>query len=186
MSLTQQGSEGAFAELVRRHSQGMMKMALRILRDTQEAEDELQNAWCKAWRHIDGFAGDARFSTWMTRIVINQSLMRLRRANRARFVYLDAAGAGGAFELRDWQRDSGGMSVPARNQRTGPPGDRRIPPALRQALVLREVQELPMPEVAEQLGISLSAAKSRLLRARHELRRRLEKCCGDGAEALIA
>jgi RNA polymerase sigma-70 factor (ECF subfamily) len=63
----------------------------------------------------------------------------------------------------------------------------RIPPAWRHALMLREVDQLPMPEVAERLGISLSAAKSRLLRARHELRRRLEKCSrGMGAEALTA
>ena len=190
MSLTQQGSEGAFAELVRRHSQGMMQMALRILRDTQEAEDELQNAWCKAWRHIDGFAGDARFSTWMTRIVINQSLMRLRRASRAGFLYLDAPARRrphGVFELHD------GNATPEESLYRREISDLvrreigRIPPALRQALVLREVEQLPMPEVAEQLGISLSAAKSRLLRARHELRRRLEKCCGAmGAEALIA
>jgi RNA polymerase sigma-70 factor (ECF subfamily) len=184
VSLTKQGSESAFAELMRRHSHGMMKMALRILRDTQEAEDELQNAWWKAWLHIGGFDGDARFSTWMTRIVINQSLMRLRRARRGRFVYLDAPAIGELFDRRStpeeslYRRELGELV----RREIG-----RIPPSLRHALVLREVDQLPMPEVAERLGISLSAAKSRLLRARHELRRRLEKCSrGMGAEALTA
>jgi RNA polymerase sigma-70 factor (ECF subfamily) len=184
VSLTQHGSEVAFAELMRRHSRSMMQMALRILRNTEDAEDELQNAWSKAWQHIDGFAGDARFSTWMTRIVINQSLMRLRGMRRGGFVYLDAAAAAG--ELRD------GSSTPEESvygreiselvrREIG-----RIPAAWRHALMLREVDQLPMLEVAEQLGISVSAAKSRLLRARQELRRRLEKCGGTmGAETLL-
>jgi len=190
VSLTQQGSEDAFAELMRRHSRSMMQMALRMLRDTEDAEDEVQNAWCKAWQHIDGFAGDARFSTWMTRIVINQSLMRLRRARRAGFLYLDAPAAGEertVFELRD-DGSTPEESLYRREIRELVRREiGRIPRGWRHALVLREVDQLPMPEVAEQLGISLSAAKSRLLRARQELRRRLEKRCGTmGAEALIA
>ena len=79
VSLTQQGSEGAFGELVRRHNKTMLQVALRILGDRQDAEDELQNAWWKAWRHLSAFAGDSRFTTWMTRIVMNQCLMRLRQ-----------------------------------------------------------------------------------------------------------
>ena len=86
VNLSQQGSEGAFAELMRRHSGGMRQVAFSILRDTEEAEDELQNAWWKAWQHINSFAGDSRFTTWLTRIVMNQCLMRLRQTRRARFV----------------------------------------------------------------------------------------------------
>ena len=176
--LAQQGSERAFGELMARHSRGMQQIAVSILRDKQEAEDELQNAWWKAWQHINSFEGEARFTTWLTRIVINQSLMRLRQTRRARFLYMDAPAPGEervSFELRDGG-DSPEQGLGRREvtdlvrREIG-----RIPPLLRNALVLREVNQMPMPEVAQQLGISLAAAKSRLLRARQELRHRLEK-----------
>jgi RNA polymerase sigma-70 factor (ECF subfamily) len=190
VSLAQQGSEGAFAELMRRHSKNMMQVAVGILRDTQEAEDELQNAWWKAWQHINGFAGDSRFTTWVTRIVMNQCLMRLRQTRRTRFLYMDAPAPGEervTFELRDRgatpEEGLGRREVTDLVRRE----IGRIPPILRHALVLREVNQLPMPEVAEQLGISLAAAKSRLLRGRSELRQRLEKYCGSmGAATLTA
>ncbi len=179
--LAQQGSEHAFAELMSRHSRGMMQIAVSILRDHEEAEDQLQNAWWKAWQHIQTFAGDSRFTTWLTRIVINHCLMRLRQTRRANFLYVDGPAPGEDrvfFELRDGC-DSPEQGLGRREitdlvrREIG-----RIPPLLRKALVLREVDQLPMPEVAEQLGISLAATKSRLLRARHELRARLEKYCG--------
>ena len=180
VSLAQQGSQGAFAELMRRHSRGMRQVAVGILRDSEEAEDEVQNAWWKAWQHLDGFAGESRFTTWLTRIVMNQCLMRLRQTRRARFLYMDAPAPGEeriTFELRD----TGATPEERLEQREVTELVRRemgrIPPILRHTLVLREVEQLPMPEVAERLGISLAAAKSRLLRARHELRNRLEKCC---------
>uniref|UniRef100_Q026G5 RNA polymerase, sigma-24 subunit, ECF subfamily n=1 Tax=Solibacter usitatus (strain Ellin6076) TaxID=234267 RepID=Q026G5_SOLUE len=179
--LAQQGSERAFGELMKRHARGMHQIAYSILRDQEEAADELQNAWWKVWQNLDRFAGESRFSTWMTRIVINQCLMRLRQSRRRRFLYMDAPAPGEAsvcFELRD-QSSSPEEDV-ARREATEVVCREigRIPPLLRQALVLREVMELPMPQVAEELGISLAAAKSRLLRAKHELRVRLEKYCG--------
>jgi RNA polymerase sigma-70 factor (ECF subfamily) len=190
VNLSQQGDELAFAELMRRHSSGMRQVAFSILRDTEEAADELQNAWWKAWQHINSFAGDSRFTTWLTRIVMNQCLMRLRQTRRARFVYLDAPAPGEerlSFELPDVretaEQELGRSEVSDLVRRE----IARIPPMLRNALVLREVNQLPMPEVAERLGISVAAAKSRLLRARHELRTRLEKYCGRlGAATLLA
>ena len=104
VSLAQQGSEAAFGELVRRHGRVLMQTAISILRNREEAEDELQNAWFKGWQNIRRFEGEARFTTWMTRIVMNQCLMRLRHEGRARFVYLDEPldnDQGRALELRD-------------------------------------------------------------------------------------
>jgi len=186
----QAGGAAAFEELMRRNAATLQKTAVSILRDADEAEDEVQNAWLRAWRHIGGFAGESKFSTWMTRIVMNQCLMRLRQSRRAAFVYLDAelAGMDGVgLEVTDqaqtpeealWERE-----VTELVQRE----IRRIPPLLRRALELREVKQLPMPEVAGELGISVAATKSRLLRARHELRARLERCCGPiGPAALTA
>ena len=87
--LAQQGRKDAFSELTRRNYRMSLKMALSILRDRESAEDEVQNAWWKAYQHIGQFQVTAKFSTWMTRIVVNQCLMRLRREKRAQFFYLD-------------------------------------------------------------------------------------------------
>jgi len=190
VNLAQQGSEAAFSELVRRHGRALLQTAMSILRNREEAEDEVQNAWWKGWQNIRRFEGEARFTTWMTRIVMNQCLMRLRHENRARFVYLDEpmdTESGRTLELRDTapgaEQDLGRRQVDGLVQRE----IARIPPMLRNALVLRDVDQLPMPEVAVELGISLAAAKSRLLRGRHELKERLEKYCGGlGAATLTA
>ncbi|MBS1854753.1 MAG: sigma-70 family RNA polymerase sigma factor [Acidobacteria bacterium] len=181
VNLAQQGSEAAFGELVRRHNRAMLQTALSILHNREEAEDEVQNAWWKGWRNIGRFEGEARFTTWMTRIVMNQCLMRLRHERRARLVYLDEPVEGEGrptVELRDGgegaEADLGRREVGELVRRE----ISRIPPLLRNALVLRDVNQMPMPEVAGELGISLAAAKSRLLRARQELRGRMEKYCG--------
>ncbi len=177
VSLARQGSDAAFNELVRRHHRTMLQTAISILRNREEAEDEVQNAWWKGWRHIRQFEGEARFTTWMTRIVMNQCLMRLRQARRARFVSIDRPDAADTpwMELRD---NAEGPESGLRKRQEGALLRReisRIPPLLRHALVLRDVNRMPMPDVAGELGISLAAAKSRLLRARHELRARLER-----------
>lgn len=184
----QNSEEAAFAELMRRHSAASFKLAVSILRDPHEAEDEVQNAYWKAYRHIGQFEFGSRFSTWMTRIVMNQCLMRLRQARRAKFLYLDETLPGEDrvnLELPDQsetpEEELGRKEMAQLVERE----IRRIPPLLRNALVLREVNELPMPEVAERLGISVAAAKSRLLRARHELRARLEKYCGEMGPATL-
>ena len=179
--LAQQGRRDAFGELTRRNYRMSMKMAMSILRDKESAEDEVQNAWWKAFEHIGQFQVNAKFSTWMTRIVVNQCLMRLRRQRRAQFLYLDDVRVGedrGVLELADTE------CGPESRFGSGEVGDLlrteigRIPPLLRRVFTLRDVDELPMPEVAEKLGISVAAAKSRLLRARAELRVRMEKHCG--------
>ena len=167
----------AFAELVRRHQPGCLKLALSILRDRPDAEDEVQNALWKAFEHIGQFQQDAKFSTWLTRIVVNQCLMRLRQLRRARFCYIDETLGEDALkiELPDVQANPEEVASETELGQVLAAEVRRIPPLLRNVFMLREVQELPMPEVARQLGISVAAAKSRLLRARTELRQRLRK-----------
>ena len=100
----QQGDQTAFSELTRRNYSSSFKLAVSILRDWQEAEDEVQNAYWKAYQHIGQFQMDSKFSTWMTRIVVNQCLMRLRQVRRANFLYLDDTLIGeerGTLELVD-------------------------------------------------------------------------------------
>jgi RNA polymerase sigma-70 factor (ECF subfamily) len=186
--LAQQGREDAFAELIRRNYSSAFKLALSILHERQEAEDEVQNAFWKASRHIGQFQQDSKFSTWMTRIVVNQCLMRLRQTRRAKFLFLDDTMIGeerGTLELVDRsltpEAELGTKELSVLLQRE----INRIPPLLRNVFVLRDVNELPMPVVAEKLGISVAAAKSRLLRARLELRERLEKHCGMHGHATL-
>ena len=76
--LSQAGRRDAFSELTRRNYNSSLKLAVSILHDREEAEDEVQNAYWKAFQHIDQFHVDAKFSTWMTRIVVNQCLTRLQ------------------------------------------------------------------------------------------------------------
>ncbi len=186
--MCQEGDKGAFDELMKRHQMAVMKVALSIVRDKQDAEDEVQNAFWKAYEHINQFQRDAKFSTWLTRIVVNQCLMRLRQGRRAKFAYLDdmqGCDEMGSFEVRDGRQspeESLGKSEVARvlDQEI-----RRTPPLLRNVFLLRDVQERPMPEVAENLGISLAAAKSRLLRARTELRNRMERHHGQAGPAIL-
>jgi RNA polymerase sigma-70 factor (ECF subfamily) len=172
------GNTEAFAELMKRHSAGSFKLAVSILRDAADAEDEVQNAYWKAFQHIGDFERESKFSTWVTRIVMNQCLMRLRQKRRAQFLSLDETAEPGVrspLELAD-QSDSPeddllrGQIFEVLHREI-----RRIPPLLRNALVLREVDELPINEVAGRLGISVAAAKSRLLRARAELRERMRR-----------
>ena len=89
VELCQGGEHAAFAELMKRHERAALQIAVSILRDREEAKDETQNAFWKAYRHIKQFQQDARFSTWLTRIVVNQCLMRLRQVRRTRFTYVD-------------------------------------------------------------------------------------------------
>jgi len=181
VSLAQQGRQDAFTELMRRTYPAAFQQALSILRDRPDAEDEVQNAYWSAYRHIGQFQQEAKFSTWMTRIVMNRCLMRLRQERRAQFLYLDHAYLDHAV--------AGHRQTPESELRRKEAAEllaseiRRIPPLLRNTLVLRDVNELPMPVVAERLGISVAAAKSRLLRARQELRARLLRQTSGGAAA---
>lgn len=190
VGFAQQGDNAAFAELVRRHQTSCFKLALSILRDRSDAEDEVQNALWKAYEHIGQFHQDAKFSTWLTRIVVNQCLMRLRQMKRARLVYLEDAVQGEeqmALDLPE-QSDTPEQALGRTEVSQVLRGEiSRIPPLLRNVFLLRDVQQLPMADVAEQLGISIAAAKSRLLRARLELRTRLERHEGRlGAATLLA
>lgn len=181
VDLAQEGNDLAFTELVKRYQGACFKQALSILRDRSDAEDEVQNALWKAFEHIGQFNKEAKFSTWLTRIVVNQCLMRLRQTRRAKFLYMDDVMVGEevqTLELPD-ERESPESAL-AKEELAGVLEHEigRIPPLLRNVFVLRDVKELPMPEVADQLGISVAAAKSRLLRARLELRERMGKHFG--------
>lgn len=187
--LAKSGNDEAFTELIERHRSISFKLAYSILRDRSDAEDEVQNATWKAYSHLDQFNYEAKFSTWLTRIVVNQCLMRLRKDKRAKFLYIDDVQIGdevGTLDLRD-TADTPEVDLGRRelsqilHQEVN-----RMPPLLKKVFWMRDIEERSMPDVADCLGISVAAAKSRLLRARQELKVRLEKHQGRlGAATLV-
>ena len=187
--LAQAHNESAFAELIRRHRPACMKLAVSILRSAHDAEDEVQNAFCKAYVHLGKFQQDSKFSTWLTRIVVNQCLMRLRATKRSKTVYIEDTSPQPQRPFDPVAPQPTPEQVLAKAQVSSVLQNeiRKIPPLLRNVVLLRDVQQLPMQIVAEKLGISVAAAKSRLLRARLELRQRLERHQGrTGPATLVA
>ena len=138
----------------------------------------MQNSYMNAWRHVSQFQREAKFSTWISRIVVNQCLMRLRKLRNANFVSLVTEGPDGetrVVELKD-QRQSPEASLCGKELSQALKHEiEKLPPLLRGVLILRDVDQLSTADVAKQLGLTPSAVKSRLLRARVELRTRLEK-----------
>jgi len=181
LALARDGSRDAFGHLVQRHYRTCVNIATFMLRDRAEAEDEVQQACWKAFEHLDQYLGEAEFSTWLLRIVVNECLMLMRVRKRARFLYLDGdqrADESRPMELPSTTPDPEQDLVKREMIDVLKREIRRIPPLLRNVILLRDVEELPMPDVAERLGITVPAAKSRLLRARIELRERVTQCCG--------
>jgi RNA polymerase sigma-70 factor (ECF subfamily) len=176
VELARQGDKDAFGYLVLRHEQKCVNLATFFLRNRGDAEDEVQNAFSNAYAHLDQYQGEAEFFTWLARIVANQCLMLMRVKRRTRFVYLDDVATtedAPPVELPSSGPDPEGEFAFSQMKHVLQREIRRIPPILRNVMFLRDIQELPMTDVAERLGITVPAAKSRLLRARTELRLRL-------------
>lgn len=177
----QAGDEAAFQELVRRHYDRAYKQALSILRDEAEAHDEVQNAFLKIWKNLGQFQGNSKLSTWIGRIVVNQCLMRLRQLRRARLVYLEDTVDGDVaakMDLPDPCQTPESAAGSAEVKHLVHREIRRIPGLLRTVFVRHYLDGVPLQQVADELNLSLGATKSRLLRARAELRDRLSKHCG--------
>ena len=177
VSRAQLADHGAFAELMQRTAGASLRLATSILRNHHLAEEEVQSACFKAWQHIHQFHGECLFSTWMSRIVVNQCLMHLRRLRRSKTISIEGAtnsqGNAHPLDLADHEANA---EVRLYNQGQSVVLWREIgklPAKLSSALVLRDVQQLSTVEAAASLGISAAALKSRLLRARGEMRRRL-------------
>src|SRR5215467_9035343 len=181
------GDVRAFGELIERHRSVCLKRAMMMMRNRSDAEDEVQNAFWKAFQRLDQFRGEGSFAAWLGRIVENQCLMRIREARNSRFVYLDESSDSNVrIELvgqsADPEDQVGVDEVVSLLRREVS----RIPPLLQNVMLLRDLDQMPMPDVAVRLGLSIPAAKSRLMRARMELRSRIIKHCGrKGAGTLM-
>ena len=178
VDLARNGDHDAFEELVRRHYGRCVDVATSFLHNHWDAEDQVQVAWLKTHMRLHQYHGEAEFSAWLLRIVTNECLMFLREKRRARFVYLDDTSDGVRFELSECSPDAEHELASGELKQILATEVRRVPPLLRNVITLRDIQELPMTAVADIVEISVPAAKSRLVRARTELRRRLLRRLG--------
>lgn len=175
---TRAGDRAAFDELVNRHASKVFRLARHITRNDADAEDVLQDAFYKAYSKLDQFNEEAQFYTWLVRIAVNEALMRLRKKRNSKTVSLDA----------EIETDDGNIRREAESLDDDPEQEfsrdqtrRMLETAIdsleesyRTVFVLRDVEGLSTQETADMLELSVSAVKSRLLRARLQLRDKLK------------
>jgi len=169
----------AFGELVRRYEGKIFRLAQHITQNREDAEDVLQETFLKAYEHLDQFKGDSKFYTWIVRIAVNQALMKLRRRKTDKSVSLDETIDTGedtiTREIAAWDEDP---EQRFSREELGEILDTAVDslePPYRSVFVLRDIEELSTEETAEALSLSVPAVKSRLLRARLQLREKLTR-----------
>jgi RNA polymerase sigma-70 factor, ECF subfamily len=174
-----EGDAKAFNELVGRYERKIFRLAQHVTQNREDAEDVLQETFLKAYEHLDQFKGDSKFYTWIVRIAVNQALMKLRHRKSDRSVSLDETIDTGedtvVREIAAWDENpEQRYSREEINQiLEGAVQDLAAP--YRSVFVLRDMEELSTEETAEALGLSVPAVKSRLLRARLQLREKLTR-----------
>ncbi|MGH9603719.1 MAG: sigma-70 family RNA polymerase sigma factor [Terriglobales bacterium] len=173
------GDVSAFEQLIKRYDRKIFRLAHHITQQREDAEDVLQETFLKAYQNLAGFQGNSKFYTWLVRIAVNESLMKLRKRRSDRTVSLD----------EDVETEDG--SMPREVPDWGPSPEQLygreelndilartihgLPASFRTVFVLRDVEGLSTEETAEALALSVPAVKSRLLRARLQLRDRLSR-----------
>src|SRR5690242_17127671 len=182
LALVQAAKKGdleAFSQLVKRYDRNIFRIAQHITHNEDDAQDVVQEAFLKAYQNLDQFQGNSKFYTWLVRIAVNEALMKLRRRRADKTVSLDedVVTDEGTMprEVADWSPN------PEQLYGQSELGDilkktiQGLPPGFRTVFVLRDVEGLSTEETAEMLGLSIPAVKSRLLRARLQLRERLAR-----------
>jgi RNA polymerase sigma-70 factor, ECF subfamily len=173
----QRGDHEAVETLFRRYHRPLFQTALRVLGNTEDAEDALQDGLLSAYRNLKRFEGRSQFSTWLTRIVINAALMRRRSAKARPAVSLDEPPREDELPAAERFADDGltPEQVFANTEIREMLSENldQLSPLLRTAFVLREVQGYSTGEAAKKLGVTENTLKARLWRARHQLAERL-------------
>jgi RNA polymerase sigma-70 factor, ECF subfamily len=183
------GDDSAFEELVRRYDRNVFRIAQHITQNREDAEDVVQDAFLKAYGNLSQFQEQSKFYTWLVRIAVNEALMRLRRRRPERTVSLDeevkTEDDSLPREVADWTPNPEQMYNQAELRDILTRTIQGLPPGFRTVFVLRDVEGLSTEETAQALELSIPAVKSRLLRARLQLRERLsryfhKRASGDG------
>ena len=173
------GDTGAFSTLLRRYEGKIFRLAMNITQNREDAEDVLQEAFFKAYEHLDQFQGNSKFYTWVVRIAVNQALMKLRKRKSDRTVSIDEQIDTGedtvVREIAAWDPDP--EERYSRDELHGILNEAisELAPIYKTVFTLRDVDGLSTEETAEVLDLTVPAVKSRLLRARLQLRDRLTR-----------
>ena len=175
-----EGDHGAFETIMRRHNRLLFRAARSILKNDEEAEDAVQEAYLQAFHALGSFRAEARLSTWLVRIAVNQALGRLRKRSAADVIPLDSAMEAAQTHSEAWmEQDPSGQpeSAAARAQLRKLIEARidKLPEAFRPVFVLRAIEELTVEETAAALGIPEATVRSRFFRARSLMREGLSR-----------
>jgi RNA polymerase sigma-70 factor, ECF subfamily len=169
------GDRRAFEPLVRKHERRVFRVALAVLGNAEDAEEAMQDSFVKAFRHLDQFRKEARFSTWLTRIAVNTAIEK--RNTRKNYVPLVEAEATSTAitpkRFEAWRSNPEELYGKQEVHRMVERAIQSLPEIYREVFVLRDVEGLKAEEAAEVLGIKVPALKSRLLRARMLMRETL-------------
>lgn len=185
-----EGSYEAFERLVARHEGAVYAMAMRITRRPEDAEDAVQQTFLSVLEHLDGFAGQSLFRTWLLKIATNHALKILRKRKGLSAISMDS---GSEDEpalphpefIAPWRDDPGQVAQQRETQQLLAEAMDQLDDKYRLVFVLRDVQGLSTEETAELLRLSAANVKVRLLRARLMLRERLTRALGDPARSMM-
>src|ERR1700738_4380525 len=182
------GDVAAFEQLVKRYDRTLLRIAHNLTHNTEDSQDAVQETFLKAFQHLGQFREDSKFSTWLIRITVNQSLMKLRKQRTIKEVSLD----------EDFHADSDALPLDVPD--AGPNPEQlcwaaelrdifvktleELRPILRTVFILRDVEGLTIDQTAKVLRVSQAAVKARLGRVRLELRDRLNKYLSERTESL--
>ena len=179
VSAAKNGNQRAFEVLVERHQQRMLAFARRYTRVREDAEDVVQQSFQKAFIHLNKFQGKSSFSTWLTRIAINEALMLMRRSHALREIPVNDASdqevAASAMEIPDASPDPEISYLRRERVQILSETLGNLRPGLRLAIALRELAELSTEETARRMGVSVGTVKARLFHARRKLREKLSR-----------
>src|SRR5713226_8782275 len=173
------GDTDALTGLLRRYEGKIFRLAQHITQNREDAEDVLQEAFLKAYEHLGQFQGQSKFYTWIVRIAVNQALMKLRKRKSDRSVSLDETIDTGedtvAREIAAWDENPEQQYSREEINEILSSAIDGLAPIYRAVFVLRDVDDLSTEETADALELSVPAVKSRLLRARLQLRDKLTR-----------
>jgi RNA polymerase sigma-70 factor (ECF subfamily) len=173
------GNYAAFEELVNRYEKKIYRLGMNITGNREDAEDVLQDAFLKAFEHLPDFREDSRFYTWITRIAVNEALMKLRKRKSSKEVGMeDSEDENGDVQVRefaDWKPNPEQQFAQTELEQILQTAVGTLSPGFRTVFYLRDVEGLSTEETAEMLDLSVGAVKARLFRARLRLREELSK-----------
>jgi RNA polymerase sigma factor (sigma-70 family) len=163
------GDQAAYIELSSRHAPMVYRVVSRITRNREDTEDALQESLMRAFCHLQTFDGRSSFSTWLTRIAINSALMLLRKKRTRLETSLESSLANDSYQHVDPSLSPERLYLQRERERNLKRAIRRLPSALREVIEVRNAKDASVREVANIVGISIAATKSRLVRARKTL-----------------